>query len=45
MQTILKTGRATGAGGTFAAFEIIMTCSKLKQGREAEYDRPMALPR
>jgi hypothetical protein len=39
MQTILKAGRAIGACGTFAVFEIIMTCSKLKQGRQAEYDR------
>jgi hypothetical protein len=44
MQTILKAGRAIGACGTFAVFEIIMTCSKLKQGRQAEYDRLTALP-
>jgi hypothetical protein len=43
MQTILKAGRAIGACGTFAVFEIIMTCSKLKQGRQAEYDRLTAL--
>src|SRR3979411_591523 len=30
MQTILKAGRAIGACGTFAVFEIITTCSKLK---------------
>jgi hypothetical protein len=44
MQTILKAGRAIGACGTFAVFEIITTCSKLKQGRQAEYDRLTALP-
>jgi hypothetical protein len=43
MQTILKAGPAIGACGTFAVFEIIMTCSKLKQGRQAEYDRLTAL--
>jgi len=45
MQTILKTGRAIGACRTFAIFEIIMTCSKSKQRRQAEYDRRTALPR
>jgi hypothetical protein len=44
-QTILKAGRVIGACGTFAVFEIIMTCSKLKQGRQAEYDRRTALAR
>jgi hypothetical protein len=43
MQTILKAGGAIGACGTFAVFEIIMACSKLKQGRQAEYDRLTAL--
>jgi hypothetical protein len=43
MQTILKAGRAIGACGTFAVFEIITTCSELKQGRQAEYDRLTAL--
>jgi hypothetical protein len=43
-QTILKAGRVIGACGTFAVFEIIMTCSKLKQGRQAEYDRLTVLP-
>ncbi len=40
----LKAGRAIGVCRTFAVFEIIMTCSKLKQGRQAEYDRLTALP-
>ena len=42
MQTTLKAGRATGACGTFAVFENIMTCSKLKGGRQAEYARRTA---
>jgi hypothetical protein len=42
MQTILKAGRAIGACGTFAVFEIIMIYSKLKGGRQAEYDRRTA---
>jgi len=43
MQTILKAGHAIVACGTFAVFEIIMTCSKLKGDRQAEYDRLTAL--
>ena len=42
MQTILKAARAIGACGTFAVLEIIMIYSKLKGGRQAEYDRRTA---